>query len=505
MGCYQKLTERFQQIYRLDHAITYLSWDQMVMMPSNGNESRAEAIAELASVRHRYLVAPEVSDWFDEIDGDTEVVSDGSEKAMLREMRRKWQEAICLPAELVKAKVLAGSRCEHGWRQQRLDNDWAAFLVNFEEVVRLSREEASCRVEMAGGRLTSPYEALLDLYCTGDSLSLVDSVFSTLRMELPGLLERVQNQQAEWQSATGHLIAGEYPIADQHVLNEKLMRSLGFDFDSGRLDQSVHPFSTGTAGDLRITTRYRTTDFLEALNATAHETGHASYEGGLPAEWKGLPLGGHRNMCIHESQSLLFEKQIFLSKAFCRYFTPSIHQQLPASKAYDADTLWSVNTTVAPGFIRVEADEVSYPLHVLLRYEIERDLINGQVEASDIPDLWNDKMQSYLGISTVGNFSEGCMQDIHWTDGGFGYFPSYTLGAVNAAQIFSAIKKSHAGWQDDLEKGDVSFFRHWLAENIWQKGCALESQELMVFATGEESNSRHYLDHLQARYIDRAY
>ena len=500
MGCYQKLTERFQQIYRLDHAITYLNWDQMVMMPANGNSARAEAIAELASVRHSYLTASEVSDWLDETESIQEA-QQGSEKEMLREMRRKWREAQCLPSELVKAKVVAGSRCEHGWRQQRLNNDWTGFLANFKAVVDLSRDESNRRLQMSDGRLNSPYEASLDLYCTGDSLSLVESVFAVLRQELPQLLQTAQEQQAG-----SHLaITGEFSIAEQHALNEKLMRCLGFDFESGRLDQSVHPFSTGTAGDLRITTRYRTTEFLEALNATAHETGHASYEGGLPEEWKGLPLGGHRNMCIHESQSLLFEKQIFLSKAFCRYFTPSVHQLMPASKSYDAETLWDANTKVIPGYIRVEADEVSYPLHVLLRYEIERDLINGQIEAADIPELWNDKMQEYLGLSTDGNFAQGCLQDIHWTDGGFGYFPSYTLGAVNAAQIFGTIKKSHVNWQDDLEKGDVSFIRQWLSDKIWQKGCLLESQELMMFATGEESNPQHYLEHLHARYIDRSY
>ena len=178
---------------------------------------------------------------------------------------------------------------------------------------------------------------------------------------------------------------------------------------------------------------------------------------------------------------------------------------MPASSSFDADALWTANTRVIPGYIRVEADEVSYPLHVLLRYEIERELINGQIEAKDIPELWNDKMQEYLGLSTAGNFTEGCLQDIHWTDGGFGYFPSYTLGAVNAAQIFSTIKKAHPIWQDDFEKGDVSFIRQWLSDKIWQRECLLESHELMQFATGEESNPQHYLEHLRARYIDRLY
>jgi carboxypeptidase Taq len=498
MDTYQRLTERFQQIYRLDHAMTYLSWDQMVMMPPKGNASRAEAMAELASIRHSLLSADEVSDWFAEIEAGS-AAHTATQETALREMRRVWRAAICLPADLVKARVLAGSRCEHQWRQQRLDNDWDGFLENFRAVVDLSREEASRRMEMS--QLASPYEAMLELHCTGDSLALVDSVFATLREHLPELLQRARELTAGTQSA----VTGNFPVAEQQALSEKLMRSLGFDFEAGRLDQSVHPFSTGSAGDLRITTRYRTTDFLEALNATAHETGHASYEGGLPEALAGQPVGGHRNMCIHESQSLLFEKQIFLSREFCQYFTPSIHELLPDSSSYDADALWRANTMVEPGLIRVEADEVSYPLHVLLRYEIERDLINGAIEATDIPELWNDKMQSYLGIDTKGNYSEGCMQDIHWTDGGFGYFPSYTLGAVNAAQIRAAIKRSSVDWEGSLASGDVSDIRHWLSENIWQQGCQLESQPLMESATGEHTNPQYYLEHLQARYIDRAY
>lgn len=496
MDYYQKLTERFKQIYRLEHAITYLSWDQMVMMPGNGNDARAASMAELASIRHNYLTAPEVSDWLDEVDN----LDDVETRQMRREMRRDWRNAVCLPADLVKAKVVAGARCEHAWRQQRPDNNWTGFLDNFREIVALSREESRKRQEDASVSFDTPYEALLDLHCAGDSQALVDSVFESLRDKLPSLLEKAADK-----SAARSTLTGDYPVADQHALNQELVRCLGFDFDSGRLDQSVHPFSTGTAGDLRITTRYRTSEFLDALNATAHETGHASYQGGLPPDLEGLPLGNYRNMCIHESQSLLFEKQIFLSKAYTRFFAPKVHELLPASRAYDAGSLWQANTRVCPGLIRVEADEVSYPLHVLLRYEIERDLINGHVEAEHIPELWNNKMQDYLGLSTDGNFTDGCMQDIHWTDGGFGYFPSYTMGAVNAAQIFNTIKQSHANWQKDLESGEIGFIRRWLSENIWLQGCSFESQELMTFATGEGSNPEYYLDHLTARYIDEAY
>ncbi len=492
---YQKLVTRFQELHRLDHAMTFLSWDQMVMMPPNGNDARSASIAEIASIRHKLLISPEVEDWINEASMQNSLEISRS----LQEMERVWRQAACLPADLVVAKIKAGSHCEHGWRTQRGANDWAGFLKNFKPVVDLSREEAQRRQQAAGKRFSSPYEALLELHCAGDSQSLIDSVFSTLREQLPTLLQQVTERQKK--SALPSL-KGDYPQQQQQALCEELMTSLGFDFQSGRLDRSMHPFSTGEAGDLRITTRYQDDEFIEALNSTAHEVGHSCYEGGLPEKWRGLPVGGHRNMCIHESQSLLFEKQIFYSKTFLKFFTTKIHQYLPASKAIDADTLWGACTRVKPGFIRVEADEVCYPLHVLMRYEIESGLINGDIEADVLPDIWNEKMQSYLGLSTVGNFTDGVLQDIHWTDGAFGYFPSYTIGAVNSAQIFQALCNDFPDWQDRFVAGNLSFISEWLHAKIWSKGCELSSQDLMTQATGRGTSTDDYLAHLKLRYLD---
>ncbi len=283
------------------------------------------------------------------------------------------------------------------------------------------------------------------------------------------------------------------------------MEFLGFDFDGGRLDVSMHPFSTGGPGDQRITTRYADTEFAGALLATAHETGHASYESGLPKRWQGLPVGSSRNMCIHESQSLLFEKQVVLSKAFLTFFTPYIHQYLEDAKPYSGIDIWHACKRVKPSLIRVDADEVTYPLHVIIRFEIEKSLINGEIEPDAIPEIWDEKMTSYLGISTKGNYKDGCMQDIHWTDGSFGYFPSYTLGALNSAQLFASIKRDNSDWRQRLEKGEVNFIRVWLNEKIWSKGSLLKSQELMKEATGEETTGSYFLAHLKDRYIEYKY
>lgn len=301
------------------------------------------------------------------------------------------------------------------------------------------------------------------------------------------------------------MLVGDYPVDAQKRLNEKLMCYLGFDFEAGRLDVSMHPFSTGGRGDQRITTRFRDNDFADALQGTAHETGHASYEAGLPALWDGLPVGQARNMCIHESQSLLFEKQLFLSKPFTTFFTPAIHSCLPDAKRFDCEQIWRAGIQVQPSLIRVEADEVTYPLHIILRFEIESGLMNGTVEPEDIPELWDEKMQHYLGLSTKGNYTDGCLQDIHWTDGSFGYFPSYTLGALNGAQLFATIRKNQPEWQDILKRGEVSFVRKWLREAIWSKGSTMESQDIIRAATGEGTNPQYFLDHIRARYIDHMY
>ncbi len=492
---YKLLEDKFQRLTQIDHATTFLQWDQLVMMPPHGNDSRAKSIAELISIHHELLSTPQTGEMLDKALNEE---TDPGRKRSLIEMERIWKHAICMPADLVKAKSLAGSKCEHGWRTQRQENDWPAFLINFKEVVKLSREEAQARQSFASERFPTPYDALLDLYCTGDSSEFIQTVFTQLKDTLPEHIDHVLGLQTPEEVD----LTGNYSIKMQQQLSKRLMEVLGFDFQAGRLDVSMHPFSTGGRGDQRITSRFRTTDFADALMATAHETGHASYESALPVAWDGLPVGRARNMCIHESQSLLFEKQIFLSPQFISFFTKFIHEFLPDTKQFSSIAIWSSCTRVRRSYIRVEADEVTYPLHVILRFEIERDLINGNIEAADIPDLWNEKMQKYLGLTTNGNYTDGCMQDIHWTDGSFGYFPSYTLGAVNAAQLFAALCRTHPDWREKLKMGDVTFIRQWLDISIWSKGCTLDSQDIISVATGEETNPNFYIDHLRTRYID---
>lgn len=490
---YQTLVEKFLQLNRLEHAMTFLQWDQLVMMPPKGNEARSNSLAELTAMSHELLISSEIGELLEKAKSEE---ADPLIQKSLFEMERNYRNAICLPSSLVKAQSLAGSKCEHGWRTQKGENDWAGFLQNFKEVVVLAREEAQARQAKSQNQCPTPYDAMLDLYCVGDSSEFIEGIFTDLKATLPQLVQQVLHAQKKQLPLTGG-----YPVKQQEQLSRELMKCLGFDFEAGRLDVSMHPFSTGDRGDNRITSRYREDEFVEGLMATAHETGHAAYENGLPEKWTGLPVGDSRNMCVHESQSLFFEKQIFLSQPFLSSFTGQIHTVLEETIRFDADDLLAGCLHVEPSYIRVEADEVTYPLHVILRFEIERDLINGAIEAEDIPELWDSKMQEYLGLSTGNDHKNGCMQDIHWTDGSFGYFPSYTLGAINAAQLFNAMKRDHDDWAKRFAAGDVRFAREWLSENIWSKGSTMESQEIIIEATGERTNGKYLLNHLKARYL----
>jgi carboxypeptidase Taq len=279
------------------------------------------------------------------------------------------------------------------------------------------------------------------------------------------------------------------------------MKRLGFNFDAGRLDISAHPFCGGVPQDVRITTRYNEDEFITAMMGVIHETGHARYEQNLPKEWLGQPVSNARSMGVHESQSLLFEMQLGCSDIFLKSIFPLVTEQFGERHGLDVDNFIKLNQRVQPGLIRVDADEVSYPAHIILRYEIEQALIEGEIEVDDIPALWSSKMQQYLGLDTVGNYTNGCMQDIHWTDGGFGYFPTYTLGAMYAAQLFQTANKAIPTLQDDIARGDLTALFQWLNQNIWQHGSRFSTDQLIANATGETLNTEFFRKHLESRYL----
>ncbi|WP_434629548.1 carboxypeptidase M32 [Chromobacterium sp. CV08] len=488
---YQSLTRTFQRLHHFGHLAAISSWDQAAMMPSKGNEARAAAQAELQVLMHQLITAPDLARQLQ--DAEQEAL-DETQRANLREIRREWSQANLLPEALVEAKALAAARCEHAWREQRRNNDWAGFLPNFREVLRLAREEAALLAEANG---VSRYDALLDKYEPGMKSADIARIFDDVKSWLPGLIERVRAKQA---AETVIRPKGPFPVDKQRALGLDVMRLLGFDFDAGRLDVSSHPFCGGVPEDVRITTRYREDDFVQSLMGIVHETGHARYEQNLPRDWLSQPVGRARSMGIHESQSLSFEMQLGRSRGFLQLIAPSIRAHFGDQPAFDADNLARLYTRVEPGYIRVDADELCYPAHVILRFEIERALIDGEIEAEDVPALWDEKMLAYLGLDTRGNYRDGCLQDIHWTDT-FGYFPSYTLGAMYAAQYFATLRRQEPALDARVAAGDLAPVFDWLRDNIWSQGSRWDTGELVRRATGEALNPAHYRAHLEARYL----
>ena len=491
-NAYATLVASFTKLYRYQHLASIVAWDQAAMMPSKGNEARSAAMAELAVLLHETLTAPTLGP---ALDAAKTEVTDPTLAASVREMRRQWQAANLIPAKLVEAKSLAGTRCEHAWRTQRHANDWAGFLANWKPLVECVRQEATLLAEATG---LSRYDALVDRFEPGMTTAIIEPMFADLKRWLPALIRDVVEKQRGEEVIPAQ---GPFPIAAQRALGLEIMGILGFDFDGGRLDVSTHPFCGGVAEDVRITTRYREDDFIQAMMGIVHETGHARYEQRLPREWVHLPLGVARSMGIHESQSLSFEMQLGRSKPFLSLIAPLVRKHLGDQPAFAVDNLARIYTRVKPGLIRTESDELTYPMHIILRFEIERAIVEGELQPEDVPAVWAEKMQAYLGQDTRGDYANGCLQDIHWTDGAFGYFPSYTLGAMYAAQYFAAIRAQVPDLDARIAAGDLAPVFGWLEANIWSQASRWETPVLIERATGAPLSASHFERHLRTRYL----
>ena len=489
---YDTLTHTYARLHRLGHLQSLAGWDQAAKMPPKGNAARAAALAEMAALLHRMRTDPALAEAIAR--AEQEALSE-LQRANLREIRRDWQRANALPESLVQRRQLAGTRCEHAWRVQRPANDWAGFLGNFREVVAIAREEAALLSERSG---LSRYDALMDRFEPGMTAAVVDRLFGDVRAWLPGLIARVCERQ---QSQPLLQPRGPFPVDAQRRLCERVMRLLGFDFDAGRLDVSTHPFCGGVPEDVRMTTRFSDDDFLGSLLGTVHETGHGRYEQNLPREWLGQPLAEARSMAVHESCSLAFEMQLGSHPSFVAQLAPLLVEAFGAQPAFEPANLQRLLTRVKPGLIRVDADEVTYPAHVIVRYEIERPLIEGEIEPEDIPALWDAKMMALLGLDTRGNYRDGPLQDVHWTEGGFGYFPCYSLGAMFAAQWFAAMRRQTPALDARIAAGDFSPVFDWLREHIWSQASRWTTDELALRASGETLNPAHFRAHLEARYL----
>ncbi len=489
---YDTLAATWRRLHHFGHLQAIASWDRSALMPASGNDARANAMAEMDGLLHGIRTDPQLAANIEKSEGEN---LDDFQRANLREIRRDWRNANALPASLVQAQSLAISRCEHAWRTQRPANDWQGFLGNFREVLKLAREQAKYLADRSG---LSPHDALMDVYEPGMTGEIVDRLFGDLQQWLPDLVRRVREKQSR---ETVQVPVGPFSKDGQYAIGLEAMKLLGFDFSAGRLDESAHPFCGGVPEDTRLTTRYREDSFVGSLWGTMHETGHGRYEQNLPREWLGQPVGWARSAGIHESQSLSFEMQIGLSRPFVGLLASRLTAQFGSQPAFDPENLYRWLTRVQPSFIRVDADELTYPLHVILRYRIERDLIEGRIEADDIPALWDAAMAQLLDTDTRGNFTNGCMQDVHWGSGLFGYFPSYTLGAMYAAQWFATIRSRTPDLDVRMATGDLAPVFDWLRENIWRQGSRWSTTDLVSRATGGPLDAGHYRRHLETRYL----
>ncbi len=495
MNPYRQLEDRFRRVALLGDAEGILHWDMSTMMPEGSANGRGEQLAVLKRAAHEILTAPETRDLLEEA-GAAKADLDDWQQANLAEMRRDAIHANAVPADLVEALSKAVSSCEMEWRRARAENDFPGILPSLTTVLSLIREVAAAK---AGALDCSPYDALLDEYEPGGRCADIDVLFADLGAFLPGFLERVRERQAGEPEVL--IPDGPFPVTAQRELGLKLMAGAGFDFDRGRLDISLHPFCGGSTEDVRITSRYGEDDFTQGLMGVMHETGHALYEFGLPEERRYQPVGRARSMSIHESQSLLVEMQVCRSRAFLTYAAPVMAAAFAASgPAWDADNLSRLYTRVRPGFIRVDADEVTYPAHVILRYELERAMIGGDLALADLPGAWGEGMQRLLGIVPETD-REGCLQDIHWFDGAWGYFPTYTLGAMSAAQIFASARACDGNIVPAIEKGDFTPLMTWLRTHIHGQGSLLSVPDLMQSATGAPLSTEPFKHHLEERYL----
>jgi len=497
MQVYRSLEERFARINSIEDAIGILQWDAETMMPEGAADSRSDQLATLKGLAHELLTAPDMGDLLAQAGEDGDQLNDW-QRANLREMKRIYVHASAVPADLVEASSRAVSKAEMVWREARQNGDFALLLPHLAQVLAFQQQ-----IGQAKGQALelSPYDALLDSYDPGLRQAAIDPLFAELGAELPALIQEAQERQKELPAIQP--LDGPFPVDDQRRIGERLMTAVGFDFNQGRLDVSLHPFCGGSTGDVRITTRYSEANFMSALMGVLHETGHALYEQSRPERWRRQPVGLARGMSMHESQSLLIEMQACRSREFVAYLAPLVRETFQGEgPAWSPENLHRMLTRVEPGFIRVDADEITYPAHILVRYKLEKALIGGGLRIQDLPSAFNEEVKKLLGLA-VPNDSLGCLQDIHWPGGAWGYFPTYTLGAMTAAQIFRAACQADAGILPGLSKGNFAPLRTWLRANVHAKGSLMTTDQLLTIATGRPLTAEVFRTHLQERYLGR--
>ena len=492
---YQQLEAEFRRLHAFRTAASVLRWDSAVMMPTGSSDLRGEQLAALETESHSIVISPRVSRLLDRADANLQML-EGWQIANLKEMRREREHAIATPQNLISRLAKATSKAEVKWLEAKQKSDFSIFAPHLEEVVGLLRNKA----DLLGKALNlDPYDALADEFSPGLRSQEIDTIFTALGRRLPGLIQDAIDLQAAKPPIE---ISGRFATSKQRALAIEVMKAIGFPFDRGRLDESEHPFTGGAPGDIRITTRFNPSDPLTGLMGVLHETGHAMYDVGLPEAWRGLPIGRDRGMAMQESQSLLLEMLICRNRPFLTYVKPLLEKLFGVSgPEWEVENLYRLLTRVRRSLIRVDADEVTYPVHILLRYELENELLKGELRVRDLPEAWNTRMQDRLGVKPT-NDAEGCLQDVHWAVGSFGYFPSYAIGAVIAGQLYESLRADRPELDQEIAAGHFGGLFEWLRTNVHSLGASLSMPEIIERATGRPLSASAWLRYVEGKYLD---
>jgi carboxypeptidase Taq len=491
---YEKLHALSRHTAILQGITHILDWDQETYMPPGGAAIRAEQIKTLAGLVHREKTSRKFANALSkliDISSGHIIATDLSpaQKAAVKEWHRDYIKDTALPAKFVEEFAKLTSQSILVWRAAKKENAFHQFAPYLDRIISMSRQKADLL-----GYKKHPYDALLDIYEPDMTTQEVEKIFSQLRDQISPFIKKItSNKQID-----DHFLYGEWDKQKQIIFSHQLLEIIGYPMDKGRLDFSAHPFSSAShPTDSRITTRLGTS-LMTNIGAVLHEAGHGLYEMGLPQEAYGSPLGESRSLGIHESQSRFWETRIGLSYPFWEHFFPILKKTFDL-QSVSLDAFYRAIHKVEPSFIRIEADELTYPLHIIIRFEIEKALIEGSLTTRQIPEAWNAKMQSYLHI-TPKNYAEGCLQDIHWSMGGFGYFPTYTLGNLYAAQLFEKCAQDFPNWDTRISHGEFTFIKDWLHEHIYQHGRRYSSHELIKKATGSSFSAHPYIEYLKNKY-----
>lgn len=484
-GAYQNLAARSRETSLLSTVSSLLHWDQQTFQPEAAGDYRAAQLATLGTMGHKLWTAPEVGEWLHICESNPASESSAAEMGNLREWRKSFDRAVKLPVALVEELARCSALAHEAWVDARKKSDFATFSPHLEKLVELSRQQAACWSD------GDPYDALLDSYEPGAKRVDLQRLFDQLAPRVSALA-----CEAEALPRPKPIPSGPYPVAAQQAFNREIAEALGFDFSSGRIDTAAHPFCT-TLGpaDVRLTTRYDDTDFTSSLLGVLHETGHGLYEQGLPKEHFGTPAGSAVSLGIHESQSRLWENQVGRSREFWEAWFPRAVSFFPSLKESSPEEIFSHVNRVQRSFIRVEADTVTYDLHIILRFRLETALIDGVLPVRELPDAWNAEFEKLFGLR-VPNDALGCLQDIHWSGASFGYFPTYTLGNLNAAQLFETAKGLLPNLTNDLACRKYDDLRNWLINTIHKHGSCMLPGELITAATGKPTNPSAHLSYL---------